>query len=66
RHVWKAFMRTLPESEDVRYIKGKIVSVTSDSHVPYQMDGDFAGYVPTMFEIIPKAVPVIVPRSILN
>ncbi|MFQ5963270.1 MAG: diacylglycerol/lipid kinase family protein [Candidatus Scalinduaceae bacterium] len=66
RHILKAFMRTLPESEDVRYIKGKIVSVTSDLHVPYQIDGEFAGYVPTMFEIIPKAVPVIVPRSILN
>jgi diacylglycerol kinase family enzyme len=59
-------MRTLPESEDVRYIKGKIVSVTSDSHVPYQMDGDFAGYVPTIFEIVPNAVPVLVPKSILG
>ncbi len=66
KYIWRAFIRTLPESKDVMYTTGKIVSVTSDLNVPYQIDGEFAGYVPTMFEIIPKAVPVIVPRSILN
>jgi diacylglycerol kinase family enzyme len=30
------------------------------------MDGDFAGYVPTIFEIVPNAVPVLVPKSILG
>ncbi len=66
RFIWKAFMRTLPESKDVMYTRGKIVSVTSDSRVPYQMDGDFAGYIPAVFEIIPKAIPVLVPKSVLN
>ena len=57
----RALMRTLAESKGVVYTKGKIVSVTSDTQVPYQMDGDFAGYVPTVFEIIPNAISVLVP-----
>lgn len=60
----RALMRILPESKGVVYTKGKVVSVTSDTQVPYQMDGDFAGYIPTMFEIVPNAVPVLVPKSI--
>ncbi len=63
--MWNALMRTLPESKDVKYIKGKIVSITSDLRVPYQMDGDFAGYVPTIFEIIPNVAPILVPKTIL-
>lgn len=59
KYIWKAFIRTLPESKDVRYTTGKIVSVTSDLNVPYQIDGEFAGYVPTMFEIVPRTVPVL-------
>ncbi len=60
----RALMRILPESKDVVYTKGKLVSVTSDTQVPYQMDGDFAGYIPTKFEIVPDAVSVLVPKSI--
>jgi diacylglycerol kinase family enzyme len=29
------------------------------------MDGDFAGYVPTIFEIIPNVAPILVPKTIL-
>ena len=60
----RALMRILPESKGVIYTKGKIVSVVSDTQVPYQMDGDFAGYIPTKFEIVPNAVSVLVPKSI--
>ncbi len=58
-----ALMRILPESKGVIYTKGKIVSVASDTQVPYQMDGDFAGYIPTKFEIVPNAVSVLVPQK---
>lgn len=60
----RALMKILPESKDVLYTKGKVVSVTSDTQVPYQRDGDFAGYVPAMFEIVPNAVSVLVPESV--
>ena len=37
--------------------------VTSDSKVPYQLDGDPGGFLPVEIEVLPKRLTLIVPQE---
>ncbi len=37
--------------------------VTSDSKVPYQLDGDFGGFLPVEIEVLPKRLTLVVPKE---
>ena len=39
------------------------VRVTSDSQVPYQLDGDPGGFLPVEIEVLPKRLTLIVPQE---
>jgi diacylglycerol kinase family enzyme len=50
-----------PQREGVVYIRGTHITVESPTPVPMQIDGDFAGYTPLVVDILPAAVPFLVP-----
>ncbi len=37
--------------------------VTSDSKVPYQLDGDPGGFLPVDIEVLPKRLTLVVPKE---
>jgi diacylglycerol kinase family enzyme len=45
----------------VRHRAGRRISLRSDSPVPVQLDGDFAGYLPLDIQVMPRAVSFFVP-----
>jgi diacylglycerol kinase family enzyme len=47
--------------KDVRHRPGRRVSLRSDSPVPVQLDGDFAGYLPLDVQVVPRAVTFFAP-----
>ena len=44
-----------------RYYRGRSISVTADERVPYQVDGDPAGFLPATVELIDRKLRVVVP-----
>lgn len=61
RYAFSAFLNRMPELHDVELIRATEVLVDSDRRVPYQVDGDFAGWTPVRVEVVPRALNVIVP-----
>ncbi len=53
-----------PTLEGAKYLKAKRVSVTADTPVPVQLDGDSAGMTPIDIELLPFKVPFLVRSSI--
>lgn len=47
--------------KEVKYLQGNEIRVSSNEEVPYQLDGDSGGHLPARFEVVPKAVNIIVP-----
>lgn len=45
---------------DVRYLRGREVTVESDEDVPVELDGDPAGTLPARFRILPRDVTLLV------
>jgi YegS/Rv2252/BmrU family lipid kinase len=48
-------------AEEVIYLKGKQVRITSSQPVPVQVDGEAAGHTPVEIGLLPMKVPFIVP-----
>jgi diacylglycerol kinase family enzyme len=42
------------------------VRVTSDAHVPYQLDGDPGGFLPLDLEILPGRLTLVVPKDVVG
>lgn len=47
----------------VSMARGRKITATSAAQVPFQLDGDVAGHLPVTFEILPKALDVVLPKS---
>lgn len=47
----------------VKLLRGKKIVVTSDRQARLHRDGDLAGVTPATFEVVPGALPVLVPRA---
>lgn len=45
----------------VRYHQCKVVSVSSEETVPFEIDGEYTGYLPARFTVIPKSIGILVP-----
>ena len=46
--------------ENLLLLRGREIRMTSAHEVPYQVDGDFAGYLPLEIRVLPKSVCVVV------
>lgn len=53
---------TLP---DVEYFQATRIDVASDTRVPYELDGEFAGETPVRFEFAPHPLSVLAPEASL-
>lgn len=52
--------RKLPERA-VRRFKADVITLESDSHVPVEVDGEFAGQLPVTFRVLHRTLRVLVP-----
>ena len=48
-------------TKGVRYLQGEEISIDSKISCPFQMDGDFGGFVPVNAYVIPQGIPFLVP-----
>ncbi|MGB7345980.1 MAG: diacylglycerol kinase family protein [Pirellulaceae bacterium] len=46
---------------DVVRRRGKTIQITSDTRVPYQLDGDYAGRLPLTIETLPRRLHLLLP-----
>ena len=56
-------LRKTQASEKVTYARGEKIRLTADEKVPYQMDGDFGGYLPADISCEPAQMSLLVPKS---
>jgi YegS/Rv2252/BmrU family lipid kinase len=47
---------------NVRMLRGKRFEIDGPRPLPFQFDGDFRGFTPVTFEVVPKAITVLVPQ----
>lgn len=69
RGLWYTLTTQLRAHEklcDFLRIRGTTFHVTSDQPVPYQIDGDPAGYLPLEITLAPGRVRVVVPKKTLD
>jgi diacylglycerol kinase (ATP) len=60
-HAWRTVNKKHLEHPGVIYRQARNIKVTSDVKIPFQTDGDPAGFLPAEYSILPKAVQVILP-----
>ncbi|MBI3272779.1 MAG: hypothetical protein HYZ53_27580, partial [Planctomycetes bacterium] len=63
RLFWNALWRTPLRMVDVGFTRGRRVSVRADTPIPVQVDGDPGGALPANFELVPRALPLLVPMA---
>jgi YegS/Rv2252/BmrU family lipid kinase len=56
-------LRRTQAPEKITYARGKNVKLTAEEKVPYQMDGDFGGYLPAEISCHAGGMTVLVPQS---
>ncbi len=60
-HAWRTVGQKHIGHPNVIYRQAKRITVTAASPVPYQVDGDPAGFLPADYTILPNAVHVVLP-----
>jgi diacylglycerol kinase (ATP) len=65
RYLYKVLLRQHETLADVFSGRAKRVTITCDTPVPIQCDGDPAGFTPAEVTILPGALTLIVPKSSL-
>ncbi|WP_347246390.1 diacylglycerol kinase family protein [Thermogutta sp.] len=68
---WKGLWYTLTTQfqlhrrlRDFQHLRGRRFRVTAEAPVPYQLDGDPAGYLPVEVEVAPHRVHILVPKPV--
>lgn len=51
------------DSEQVFYCRGRQIRVTSQTPMPFSIDGDLPPFVPTHFEVLPRVLPIMAPME---
>jgi YegS/Rv2252/BmrU family lipid kinase len=64
RHAFAARFGRVSKEPDVTYLTGKRVRIESPKPVPIQIDGDHHGTTPVVVDLVPKAVPIVVPSGV--
>lgn len=60
-HAWRTLQGTHLQAPSVIYRQARRVKVTSPARVPFETDGDPAGYLPAEYSVIPRSIQVILP-----
>lgn len=61
-HAWRTVLKRHLSHRDVVYCQAKHIKVTSPVSVPFQTDGDPAGYLPAEYRVLPGEVKILVPH----
>lgn len=56
-------LKKLERSPNVEYVQARVVEIDTPG-IPVQLDGEAAGRTPMRFEVVPRALTVIVPRDL--
>jgi len=56
-------MRRHQNWDDCVTLRSPRIRIESDAHVPYQIDGDFGGYLPVDIEVLPQRLTLLVPED---
>ena len=59
--VWQLLRGGAPRNPNVRYARGRTVTVRTEPERPVQLDGDAAGMTPFTADLLPQALRVVVP-----
>ncbi len=63
RYLWAVLAGRQADLPDYQYRRIQRVRLESEHEVPIQADGDPAGWLPATVEVVPAALPLIVPSS---
>ena len=66
-YMWSITRRKHQRLPDTQVTKRTVVELSAtseDTQIPYQLDGDFAGYLPVKLSILPGRVRVLLPPNV--
>lgn len=61
RYLFAIFLKAQNRTRDITYLQEKSVEVISPSQVPLEIDGEFVGFLPARFTVIPQGLKILVP-----
>jgi YegS/Rv2252/BmrU family lipid kinase len=61
RYLWARLRGSIRSCDDARFARGTRVRLESEAPVPLQIDGEYAGTLPTAIELLPARVPLLIP-----
>lgn len=62
RYLFRLAFARLTRAGDVQFQRIRRMQIRSDAPVPYQVDGDFGGYLPIDVQVIPGHIHLICPK----
>jgi diacylglycerol kinase (ATP) len=60
RYFWSSLVGRLHDHHDVLHTRAREIAVAAPA-APFQVDGDYAGAVPAVFHVLPRALPLLCP-----
>jgi YegS/Rv2252/BmrU family lipid kinase len=61
RHMAQSLFSKRVSGPDVKFFRGRHIVLEQEAHkVPYQVDGDFMGYLPLDIKVVPASVKIVV------
>ncbi|NLE39660.1 MAG: diacylglycerol kinase family lipid kinase [Pirellulaceae bacterium] len=61
RYFAALVLRSHRRLADCRFVRTSRLRIEAEGKVPYQLDGDFAGYLPVEVEILPERLTLVIP-----
>lgn len=58
-YLWGALRKRLDRHPGVLYRQARTLEVRGTAEIPYQIDGDPAGFLPMKIELLPRAIPIL-------
>ncbi|NLX06757.1 MAG: diacylglycerol kinase family lipid kinase [Phycisphaerae bacterium] len=60
-HAWRTVLGRHVDHPNVVYRQASDIKIWSDREIPFAVDGDPAGFLPATYQVLPKALKVLVP-----
>lgn len=62
KYLIAIMLGTHTKTKGIQYRQGENIEISSLSKTPVEVDGEFIGYLPARFTVLPRALKILVPR----
>lgn len=64
RHALSIILRRHTFNPEIEYYRARTIGIAASAPLPVQVDGEAIGYTPMSFEVVPRALRVVLPSTV--